>query len=270
MRTWVKQKWRWEAATNDIARGMSAWQIWWMLAYQDVRQRYIRSVLGEFWISLSLGISILAIGTLYGGLFGFSMAGYLPYLAAGVAGWTFISASLVEGAQAFIADYVLLLQSSLPKSIYVYRVVLRSSIVFAHNVIIVILTCLVFGSVPGWSLFALVPNFLLVAVNVAWMALFLAIVATRFRDIPPILTNVLQLLFFVTPIIWRPEQVPEHLRFVVLLNPFAIFLDLLRAPFLGTSVSEGKYAGAILLAMAGWTITVALFSRARHRIVYWL
>lgn len=241
-----------------------------MLAYQDVRQRYVRSVLGEFWISLSLGISIITIGTLYGGIFGFDLGDYLPYLAAGIAGWTLISSALNEGAQAFIADYQLLLQTSLPKSLYVFRVLLRTLIVYTHNLVIVMLVCIATGLWPTWSWLAAVPNCVLVLVNIAWMSLALSIVATRYRDIPPILSNVLQILFFLTPIIWKAGQAPEHLQWINYVNPFAALVDLLRAPFLGATVSVGTYVAAVTLAVIGWALTVALYARSRHRIVYWL
>ena len=265
-----KSQWRWRRAITDLVRGIEAWQGWSLLAYQDVRQRYVRSVLGEFWISISLGISILSIGVLYGGIFDFPMESYLPYLAAGVAGWTLISSALNEGSQAFIADHLLLLQSSQPRSLYIFRVLLRTFIVFAHNQIIVLMVCVAFGVWPTWWLFTLIPNSLLVLVNVGWAALLLAIVATRFRDIPPILGNVLQILFFLTPIIWKPEQVPDHLKLIVDLNPLKMLLELLRSPFLGTSLSISTYVSVVLLAVVGWLIAIALYARTRHRIIYWL
>lgn len=263
-------KWRWRRALRDLGNGLAAYQLWVRLAYEDVRQRYIRSVLGEFWISLSMGISIVSIGVLYGSIFKYAMTEYLPYLAAGVAAWTFIAANLNEGANAFIADYQLILQSNQPTSIYLFRVLVRNLIVYAHNVLTVIVICAFFGSWPTWTTLMLLPNLAIVVAALAGAALTLAVLATRYRDIGPILANILQLLFFLTPIIWMTRQLPPEFAWVVDLNPFRPLVELLRDPLIGKISKPETYIASTAFVVVTWAIATTLYARTRHRIAFWL
>ena len=71
------------------------------MGWYDVRQHYRRSVLGPFWLTLSMGIMVGALGFLYGGLFGHSMQDYLPYLALGLIFWGFMASFMTEGCTVF-------------------------------------------------------------------------------------------------------------------------------------------------------------------------
>ena len=64
--------------------------IWWGLAWQEIKQRYSRSVIGPFWITLSTGVLVAAMGPLYGVLLGQNVAGYIQHLAVSLIIWSFI------------------------------------------------------------------------------------------------------------------------------------------------------------------------------------
>src|SRR5438309_10366730 len=93
------------AVGNTISRefidGFRHAQIWGMLGWDDIRQRYRRSVLGPFWITLSMGIFILLLGVIYSRIFGVDIAVYLPYLTLGYILWGFISQTTMDSCGAF-------------------------------------------------------------------------------------------------------------------------------------------------------------------------
>jgi ABC-type polysaccharide/polyol phosphate export permease len=264
------ERWRWRRSLEDIVDGICDWQVWATLAYEDIRQRYVRSVLGEFWLTLSMGVTIVTIGVIYSGLFRHPMQEYLPYLAAGVAGWALISSVLNEGAHAFIADYQLILQTNRPKTTYLLRVLARGFFVYLHNAVVVIAVCAFFGQFPSLAFLLIVPNLALILLNLAWMIGILSVLSARFRDIPPILASVLQIVFFATPIIWNEKQLPPDMHFVVTLNPFAALMELMRAPYLGQVVPITHYAAVIAMAALGSAAWMIVYSRARHRVPFWL
>src|SRR5579862_3469636 len=68
----------------DIKEGLQKWPIWMMLAYQDIKLRYRRSVLGPFWLTLSMAITVYTMGYLYGHLFHIELKTYYPFLVAGM------------------------------------------------------------------------------------------------------------------------------------------------------------------------------------------
>ena len=71
---------QWRRAVDDVVDGFRARRVWMMLARMDIRQRYRRSVLGPFWITITMIIFIVAIGPLYGHLLGIGSEEFIPYL----------------------------------------------------------------------------------------------------------------------------------------------------------------------------------------------
>ena len=121
----------------DIRRGLSSWRTWWMLAWNDVRRRYRRSGLGQFWLTLSMGATIGGLGYVYSHLFGVDVSTYLPYIAVTFVAWGIISAVIVESCTALSEGDQILRQIPLPRSLFACRVIARNFIVAAHNVLIV-------------------------------------------------------------------------------------------------------------------------------------
>ena len=74
-------------ALRDIAEGLHRWRLWGLMGWQDIRRRYRRSVLGPFWLTLSMGVLVVTLGFLYGALFGIAIDDYLPYLTLGFLAW---------------------------------------------------------------------------------------------------------------------------------------------------------------------------------------
>jgi ABC-type polysaccharide/polyol phosphate export permease len=101
------------------------------------------------------------------------------------------------------------------------------------------------------------------------MTITLGIVCARFRDVVPVVASVLQLLMFLTPVFWFPDQLPERARFV-LYNPLAQMLDVLRLPLMGGFPAEGTWRLLIAFALLNVAIAVGLYSYARQRLVYWV
>ena len=103
-----------DKAINDLRSGLENDALWGTMGWQDIRNRYRRSKIGPFWLTISMGIMVGALGLLYGTIFGQQMADYLPYLAAGLLIWGLLSSLILEGGRAFIAAEGLIKQLPAP------------------------------------------------------------------------------------------------------------------------------------------------------------
>ena len=134
-------------AFADIKAGFSARELWAHLGWQDIKQRYRRSVLGPFWITISQGVIALGLGLLYSQLFKRPVEMFLPYVSTGFIVWSFISGCLLEGMETFIANEGLIKHLPAPLSVYVLRTVWRQTLMLAHNLIVyVIVVAIFFGA----------------------------------------------------------------------------------------------------------------------------
>ncbi|MES2142193.1 MAG: ABC transporter permease [Pseudomonadota bacterium] len=257
-------------ALRDIYDGLKQWRIWLLLAWQDIKLRYRRSTLGPFWITLSMAVTIYTMGLLYGRLFKMDLAQYYPFLATGILGWSLISSLLTEGASIFVDSEQFIKQMKQPYSVFVFKTVTKCFIIFLHHILVLVPIILFFNvKVNFYSLFALL-SLMVIWLNGISYGVILAILGTRFRDIVQLIISLVQVIFFLTPIIWSPSVLPERYQYIVNLNPFAQFMELLRSPLLGTLPSNYNIFFITIVTLLGFFVSFIIFSRYRVRIAYWL
>lgn len=258
-------------AARDLWNSLRRVSLAGVLGWQDIRQRYRRSAVGPFWITLSMGIMIASIGLVFGQLFDAPMAEFLPFLAAGIILWTLIQTSLTEGCTSFIEGQAIIKQLPVPLFIHVMRVIWRNIIMLGHNLLILPVLFLLLGRPVTLTTFLFLPGLALATFLLAAAALALGIVSTRFRDLPTITASILQVLFYVTPIIWMPSLLPERAGTGFLdLNPLYHVLEITRGPLLGEIPPVESWLVVAALSVVTWFIAVGLFARYRTRIAFWL
>ncbi|TFV53600.1 ABC transporter permease [Blastococcus sp. TF02A_35] len=265
------------AAVADLRRGWEQRALWGHLGWQDIRQRYRRSVLGPVWITISMAVTAVALGILYSGLFDIELATFLPHVLVGFIVWNFISGCIAEGSEVFIANEGLIKHLPSPLSVHVYRLVWRQALFFAHNLLVYLVMLLVFPQPLSWTVLTAVAAFALLAVNGAWVALAVGIITTRFRDILPITQSIVQLMFFMTPIVWIYDDlanspnpdIAERAKLAEF-NPFLHFLEIVRRPLLGQDQVLRHWVVVLVITVIGWALTLFVMRRYRSRVSYWV
>lgn len=285
-----------KGAFDDLRAGLRDRQLWSHLGWQDIRQRYRRSALGPFWITLSMGITALGLGLLYSQIFGADISTYVPYITTGFLTWNFIMQSLNQGANTFIKNAGLLKHLPAPLTVYALRTTWRLSIIFLHNfAIYVIVIAVFFGDldqsyrlIPGaatvnpgigwWSLFA-IPGLAILLLNGVWVSLLVGIVSTRFRDVPQFIDSISSLLFFMTPIVWSVDSLTAKFgdeaasgprTWVYEFNPMYHFLQIVRAPLTGGQLSPNSWYVVLIVTAVGWCVTLVVMRNYRARVSYWV
>ncbi len=261
-------------AFKDLADGWDRRQLWLHLGWQDIKQRYRRSVLGPIWITIATGTTAVAMGALYATLFRLELSEHLPYVTLGLIVWALISASILEGSEVFVANEGLIKQLPTALSVHVYRLVWRQALLFAHNIVIYVVIAIIYPKPWSWADLSVIPALALIMLNCIWASLVFGIIGTRFRDIGPLLGSVVQLLFFMTPIIWNDStleaQGAGHWAKIVELNPLLHYLDIVRAPLLGAPQELRHWVVVVVLTVIGWVLAAFAMRQYRSRVPYWV
>lgn len=257
------------SAWADWWDGTRRIDIWWTLAWFDIVLRYRRSMLGPLWLTLSMGALIAGMGPLYSSLFNNDLTTFFPYLALGIIYWSLFSTIVSDSCTTFVNSSSYLKQAYFPISLFVWRSIARNLIVFAHQIVL-------FLPVAWWvnlhltsNAWLVVPALAITLVNAHAIGLVLGLLCTRYRDVAQIVTSVMQVLMFLTPVFWMTTSLPERAKYI-LWNPLTQLLDLLRTPLMGGIPSLETW-----LIIAGWTafnVIAAgwLFAKYRRRVIYWL
>jgi ABC-type polysaccharide/polyol phosphate export permease len=256
-------------ALGDLKHSGERLGLAWSLAWHDVVSRYRGSILGPFWITISMGLMVLGIGLVYSKLFGISVPEFLPLVALGIVFFGTISGTINEGCETFVQAASMLSQTSLPMFTFVWRTVLRNLINLAHHLVIVVAVLVFYGYWRHANVPLALVGLLFLVLNASWLSMLVGIASARFRDIPQVVISVMQFAMFVTPVFWPAKRLGAH-RGVLDLNPFYHMLEGVRAPLMGEQAAPHTYLFLAGMALVGWTVTFAIFAHTRRRIVHYL
>ena len=239
------------------------------MSWQDIRQRYRGSVLGPFWLTISMAIMIATLGVLYSTLMKMDIHTYLPFLCLGLLFWTTTSTLITDGCVVFVNSDTIILQSRMPLTVHVMRSLSRNFIIFAHNCLVGLAVIVIFQ--VHQSLYSLVSlvGIALIYLNGFWVTLLFGMLCARFRDVGQIVSSFTQILFFLTPILWHPTALGMR-HWIADFNPAYALIEIARAPLLGVPISQNVWVIALTTTVIGWALAFSFFARYRARIPYWL
>ncbi|HEX8868414.1 MAG TPA: ABC transporter permease [Lentzea sp.] len=280
-------------AFADVREAWDHRELWGHLGWQDIKQRYRRSVIGPLWITISMATTALALGLLYSVLFKANVPTFLPYVTVGFIIWNFIVGCVTEGTDVFIVNEGIIKHLPAPITVHVMRMVWRQVLFLLHNIVVYVVVLAIFftaldhpyqitadGPVhPGlsWTIVLAIPGFAMLAVNAVWISLLFGVISTRFRDIPPVVNSFINLVFFMTPIVWDAgvlqKVAGDDAKWRVLiaeLNPVFHFVEIVRAPLLGHKVDWHHWAVVGGFTVVGWLLALVILRNYRARVSYWV
>ena len=260
-----------ERTIRDVVRSAGLWHIWIRLGMQDVRLKFRRSAVGVGWIFLNLAVLVSSIGFIYANLLGQDTKQFIPYLTIGMILWGYLTSSIVDGGNAFVNSEGYIKQISLPIYVYIFRffvsISLTTLVAMLAYVVVAVIYAVPFG--PG-TLLAL-PGLLMVMAASLLLVTIFAHLNARFRDIAHMASVGMQVLFYVTPVIFPAELLRQRtdLALVVNLNPMYHLLEVVRRPLLaGVAADWHSYAAASLVIAVLTVVAGTVIATNQRRIVY--
>ena len=256
------------ATVRDVLRAAGLWHIWVRLGIQDVRLKFRRSALGVSWIFVNLSVLVLAIGFIYANLLGQPAREFIPYLTIGLILWNYLTSSIVEGGNAFINSEGYIKQISLPIYLYIFRAFVSIGLTALIALSAFVFVALLYQVPVGPGTLLAVPGFMLMMLASLLLVTIFAHLNTRFRDVAHMASVGMQVLFYVTPVIFPAELLRKRrsLSLVIELNPMYHQLEVVRRPQLAAGPADWRsYAVTALFiaALAAMASTVIGFYQRR-------
>jgi ABC-type polysaccharide/polyol phosphate export permease len=244
---------------------------WMHLVKSDLQKRYRRSFLGVGWSLLQPLSMALILTAVYSRVMGVGFWQFGPSLLAGVAFWALFQQSCLQGCMCFIVADPYLRQQPLPSIIFPLRTVL----LLGFHFVLSLLLAAVFGwmgagKVMLGGLLAALPAVLLLLVFCWSMATIAAYSHVYLPDTQHLLEVGLQMLFYLTPIIYPAALLHGNgLGWLLDVNPLATFLDLLRTPLLtGEVPPPWLHVKGLLMALPAVGLAVALVARLERDLIF--
>ena len=260
------------AMLNEVAKAVRLWPVWFRLGTWDVRRRYTRTSLGIAWIFLHLTIQLAAVGFIYTILLGQNVETFIPILATGLIIWGYLTSSIVEGGNAFITSEGYIKQIGLPIYIYVFRAFVSITIVTLMSSLVYVVVAIVLRIPVDWGSLWALPGLVLLGVVSILLIFTFAHLNSRFRDIGQLALSAMQVLFYLTPVIWPADILQKRgLSIVYEVNPLYHLLEILRRPLLHAQradLVDYAFVLGLVALLAGSAVLVSW--RFHRKVIYFL
>ena len=257
---------------QELVSSFKSPQLWIYMGWNDVRSRYRRSLLGPLWLVINTAIFISMLGVLWSTLFKTDLKEYMPYFCTGYIFWQFILAQLNESAAGFSQFEYIIKQIRLPFRVYILRLLVRNFINFLHNFIVLIVVLLIFQDfkIDFLSVFSFVLGFALFLIALFGASILISLLCTKYRDMTMVFQNLLMIIFYFTPILWLPKNLPSEYKWLADINPIYIFIEIVRAPILGEVIDFNNIKSALFLTFILFFLSFFAMSKKRNCIAYWI
>jgi ABC-type polysaccharide/polyol phosphate export permease len=256
-------------ALTDIRQASRLLHVIAFMAMGDLRARYRRSVLGPFWMTLGTALGTLGLGLVWSELLKMNRHTFVPSLTAGLILWQLLSGCIVESTTTYWRQTAVIRNVSMPLSMPPIQMVVKHLINFLHNLPVFVVVMLLFHVPLTRYTLLVLPCLLLLIANLLWITLLFSMLGARFRDFEYMVAAAMPVLMFLSPVFYRPEYLPFNGPYLWF-NPFSHLIELIRYPMLGTAPPAFVVLVNVLLCLAGWMLSLALFNAKRDRIAYWL
>lgn len=254
---------------HDIAQSVKKFGMALFFAWGDTKARYRRSILGPWWMVLSTAVSVAGLGFLWSMLLKDDPVKLVPSLTVGLVIWQFLSGCILEAPSIFSRNAHFIRNIKIPFFVFPLQLLLRQLINLCHNAVVVVSVIAYFGVKLSYAHLLIIPGLLLVVLNLAWIVVLVALVGARFRDAEQIIGAIMPLMFFLSPVIFRPSQLAMAQQ-IVWLNPFSYFITLVRDPIMGVAPPVFVYQVSVVSLCVGGIFTLYMLGKHRRHISFWI
>ena len=205
----------------------------WLLSARDLRVRYATSALGYLWSVLDPLVMSLIYWFVFTQIFGRGVGEepYIVFLITALLPWVWFNAAVSDFTKAFSKDARLVRSTSIPRTIWVNRIVLSKGIEFLFSLPVLVLFAVVGGAPVTWGLVWFPVAIALQTVLLVGLGLLVAPLCVLWGDLERTTRLILRALFYATPIIYGVNDLPGIFQELVAFNPLAGIFTLYRVGF---------------------------------------
>ncbi len=261
---------RFAVLIHDNKTALRNWRVWVHMGVTDLTNRFAKSALGPLWIILNLAMWVVGVGLVYAKLFNMEMREYLPFLTISFGVWGFLLATLTEGGQAFVMAEGYIKQFTYPKQIYLLRFLVNYTLVFSVSVLAFFVVAISYERrIDYGTLWVFVGLLLLLLASYAHVTI-MSYLTARFRDLPHGISSVMQVLFFLTPVMFTPDKLADKgLDFIYRYNPLHYLIEIVRYPLMQAKAAPvDVYVAAGIYVFVIVIIAVFVARALDKRLVY--
>jgi len=239
------------------------------LVSQQLILRYRRTALGYLWSLINPLMMMTVMAVVFSTLFKADLKTFAVFLFAGMIPWNFFSSLTSQSCFSFINNEGLIKQIYLPKAIFPLSIAIALLIDSGLSFLALFVIILSIGGSLSWAVLFIPIAYVLLFFFALGIGLIMSVLTVFFRDLQYVISIAMQGMFFLTPILYKPESLTGKVEWLIKLNPVVPFIELFRTPlFLNTVPSLDIILQATMYSVLSMAIGLNFFLRQEKKIVF--
>lgn len=255
----------------EHALDFKRWHRWLYVAWFNFVVTYRKTTLGPFWLLAGPALFIVILGGLYSHVNGVETDIFIPHLAIGVILWTLIGGFVTKSTTVYQRNRAQILQGSMTLIEITVVDIISIVLQFVHQLLIAVVVFIVYSHQLSWYAFVSLIGIAILVANGFWLSIVFGIIGARYRDLNQIIAAVMRVAFLATPIIWMATSTRgQAMGIYLLINPFYHFLEIVRAPLLGMSISMTSWIVVLTMTIGGFILANEMHKRFARLVPLWV
>jgi len=239
----------------------------WLLTKKEITLKYKRTALGILWSLLNPILLALILFIAFKIFMKIKMENYTFFFLSALFPWNWFSASVIMSAGTLISNVTLIKRIRFPRYFLIVATVLAQFVNFLFALPIIVGLSFFSGKGPNTNWFFTIPFLVTIQFIVtAGICLLISIVNAYFRDMEYIIGVMISLLFWMTPIVYPLEMVPETYRFYLAINPLTYLITAWRDIFMSNSINWQNIGISFCSSVAFFLLGIFVFQRLGKRL----
>ena len=256
---------------HDVWAGVKLHQLWRALAWEDLIQRFRRSILGLAWIILSFGMMIGIFVILFGRESqNLSTYEYTIYLSLGFATFSFLSSIITRGTSMFVTNAGWIKATPAPFSVLAFKTVASSFMELLILLSLIVPVVIFLTPPPSLHILWLFLAIILYLVNSVSITILMGCLGAWSSDFQQLIPSLMRITFFATPIFWEYEYASGMRKYLATYNPFTHFVEIFRQPMMGEAPSASNWMVVCSITIVAFILSIVIFKSARERLPVWV
>lgn len=235
------------------------------LVTRNIKLKYRKSYLGLFWTILAPAFSALIYFFVFRFVMKVQVPNYLTFILSGILAWGFFATTLSSGLESIVGNYGLVSKVPIPLNVFALNESITLFINFILSQPILILAMSITGAPFTINLLYLPLLYSLLFIQAYSLSLILSVLFVYFRDLRHLLALVLQMLFYMTPVVYNQDMIPKNLTVYTYLIPhFFIFEGIHLVASSGSAMASDHILASIVWTIVIFAAAIILFAKKRN------
>ena len=237
-----------------------------VITQKELKVRYKSSFLGYIWSLANPLLFAIIYFFVFKTIMKIQIPNYTLFLIAGLFPWQWFANATINSPFSFLNNAQIIKKVAFPRSVIPFSNVLMELFHFLCSLPVVIIFLLIYGKAPSWQWLWGIPLISLAQMIFTFgVVLFCSTLNLFFRDMERFVTLAIMLMFYMTPVLYAAEMIPEKYRWVIVYSPLAMMVSCWRELLINGNINYSVLMNFYIFSVVFFILGMSVFNKLKYR-----